>query len=330
MSLLLSGQTILITGAGGPAIHGMITSLSQSGATVIAVDMLDKSSGFYISDKSYVVPPGTSPDFYPKILDICKTNNVSAVVSVVDEELPHVSGLEAHGIPVIQPRAPFVNFALDKFVCMNELMTNRITAPPTFLLSSFTNQLPFPLFLKPRVGRGSRGASKIADSDALAHYINTTPYSLDNIIVQPYIAGTEYTVSVIVTRDGTVHSIVPKRIIKKDGVTKLAVTESVPAITSLCESIQHSFSADGPFNIQLIVDNNGIPYPFEINPRLSTSTTLTAASGVDELVGLIHLFLNPSSDYTFNDPQDGIVLVRHVVDQFMTLDRFNNFDVNKP
>ena len=31
MSSLLSGKTILVTGAGGPAIHGMITALKESG-----------------------------------------------------------------------------------------------------------------------------------------------------------------------------------------------------------------------------------------------------------------------------------------------------------
>ena len=149
------------------------------------------------------------------------------------------------------------------------------------------------------MGRGSRGASRIPDVDALSQYISTSSYAPDNVIVQPFIDGTEYTVSVIITRDGLLHSVVPKRIIKKEGVTKLAVTEHVPAINSLCESIQSRFAADGPFNIQLIVDKFGNPYPFEINPRLSTSTTLTSASGVDELIGLIQLFLEPSSGTVF-------------------------------
>ena len=327
MSSLLFGKTILVTGAGGPAIHGMITALKESGAFVISVDMLDKSSGFYISDKSYVIPAGTSPRFFQCILDICIDNNVSAVVSVVDEELPHVSLLEEHGIPVIQPRLPFINLALDKYVCMNQLSQRSIPVPPTYLLSEFTNQISFPLFLKPRVGRGSRGIARISNSDALRSYIDSTNHSTNNIIVQPYIEGTEYTVSVIITRDGAVHSVVPKRIIKKDGVTKLAVTENVPAIYELCQVIQSEFSADGPFNIQLIVDKFGTPYPFEINPRLSTSTTLTSAAGVDELVGLILLFLDKTSNFNFATPQEGVVLVRQVVDHFLPIDTFNSFDI---
>ena len=120
-------------------------------------------------------------------------------------------------------------FRPDKFVCMNELMTTVLPHLPP----SFYHHLPISYHFHSSsslVWVVVQGASKIADSDALAH-INTTPYSLENIIVQPFIEGIEYTVSAIVTRDGTVHSIVPKRIIKKDGVTKLAVTESVPAIT---------------------------------------------------------------------------------------------------
>ena len=121
MLKLLSGKTILITGAGGPAIYGMIMQLRQSGANVISVDMLDQSSGFYISDRSYVVPPGNDSNFFQSLLDICLQNDVAAVVSVVDEELPHVAKLEDYGIPVIQPRLPFVDLALDKYLCMRSL-----------------------------------------------------------------------------------------------------------------------------------------------------------------------------------------------------------------
>ena len=324
----LLNKTILLTGAGGPAMSGMISLLRDSGAKIITVDMLPQSSGFYLSDKSYVVPAGDSPDFLSCIKSICRTDHVSAVVSVVDEELPHVALLEDMGIPVIQPRLAFVDLALDKYRCMKMLASVGLPSPATFLLSDYKKTLPYPIFIKPRVGRGSRGAARIDNDISFDSYIANTTYSLDNLIVQPFIEGDEYTVSVVVSRDGVVHSVVPKKIIKKAGVTKLAVTKVNPVISRLCNDIQFNFKADGPFNVQLIVDRSGVAYPFEINPRFSTSTTLTAASGVNELVGLILLFLDPTFCYNFPSPKDNIVLVRHVVDHFMPLDEFDRFNIN--
>ena len=322
-SKILSGKNILLTGAGGPAISGMISLLREAGAYIVSVDMLHHSSGFYLSDKSYVVPPGDSPEFLSAITRICKDENISAVVSVVDEELPHILSLKSLGIAVVQPQLDFVKLALDKFNCMNHLSSVGLFAPKTFLASDYNHELSFPIFLKPRVGRGSRGAARINNIDEYKLYMQSTDYDLSSIIVQPFIFGTEYTVSVVVGPDGYVHSVVPKKIIKKLGVTKLAVTEIVPSITSLCHSIQNKLHANGPFNVQLILDDQGIPYPFEINPRFSTSTTLTASSGVNELVGAISLFLDPDSSFSFPQFTPGVVMIRQTVDTFCSLDEYH-------
>ena len=97
--------------------------------------------------------------------------------------------------------------------------------------------------------------------------------------------------SVVVWRDGIVRAVVPKEIIDKRGITRLAVTRKNDAIDRLCRNIQERLRADGPFNVQLRLDANGTPLPFEINPRFSTTVTLTQAAGVDELGSLVDMAL---------------------------------------
>ena len=98
MSAAYSSKTVLLTGAGGPAIAGMISVLRKWGYRIIAIDMLPFASGFYLADRAYVVPAGNAPDFLARLKEICLIEKVDAVISVVDEELPHVLELEALGI----------------------------------------------------------------------------------------------------------------------------------------------------------------------------------------------------------------------------------------
>ncbi len=328
MSAVYSSKTVLLTGAGGPAIAGMISVLRQWGYRIVAIDMLPYASGFYLADRAYVVPAGNAPDFLRRLEEICQAERVDAVISVVDEELQHVSALEAMGIAVIQPRPEFVKLSLDKLCCMRELRAAGINAPQTWMVNELPTSAPYPLFVKPRVGRGSRGCGKVQSHDELTAFVANSTYRPDQLIVQTFAEGIEYTVSVILWRDGEVQAVVPKQIISKVGVTKAAVTRSNTKIDSLCKSIQSRFRADGPFNVQLILDQDGEPWPFEINPRFSTSITLTNAAGADELGGLLSQALFGPDSYRMPTWQEGVVLVRHTTDQFMSEAQFKSVGVS--
>jgi carbamoyl-phosphate synthase large subunit len=320
-------KTVLLTGAGGPAPAGMISVLRNWGYRIVTVDMLQHSPAFYLSDKSYVVPAGNSSEFLPKLRSICKKEDVEAVISVVDEELLHVSKLEEDGIQVIQPRAEFVNLCLDKYRCMTELRSRGINAAETWLANEVPNNAPYPLFIKPRIGRGSRGIGKVTSPDELRKFLSASTYLAHELLAQPYIPGTEFTVSVVVWRDGEVQAVVPKEIISKVGVTKLAVTRKNKKIHDLCVEIQNEFRADGPFNVQLSLDEDGNPVLFEINPRFSTSITLTMAAGVDELGGILSQALFGGQSHQISDWKEGVVLVRHTTDQFLSEEEYRDKSV---
>jgi carbamoyl-phosphate synthase large subunit len=316
-------RTVLLTGAGGPAIAGMMSVLRQRGYRIVAVDMLPRSSGFFLADRSYVVPPGNAPSFFPALRQICADEGVDAVVSVVDEELPHVARLEALGIAVIQPDLAFVNLCLDKQACMRALRAAGLNAPETWPVTAIPGDARYPLFIKPRVGRGSRGCGTVDSPDALEAFVAASAYPASGLIAQPLVKGTEFTVSVVVWRDGEVQAVVPKQIISKVGVTKLAVTRRNDRIDALCRAIQQKLAANGPFNVQLIVDEAGEPWPFEINPRFSTSITLTNACGIDELGGLVSQATVGRDSWHFSDWKEGVVMVRHTMDQFISEREYN-------
>lgn len=138
----------------------------------------------------------------------------------------------------------------------------------------------------------------------------------EKLIVQQRIFGTEYTVSVICDNKGTIHGVVPKEIIIKQGITKLAVTRHNQAIDTICRAVQNELKANGPFNVQLMLDKQGIPWIFEINPRFSTSTTLTAVAFADEICGLAKERLIGNYPWPA-DFREGVVMVRRYMDSFL-------------
>lgn len=317
---------VLLTGAGGTALPFLIKLLQSKGYRVLAADMDSQAVGLYLADKGFVIPAGDSDDFLPVIRNICHQESVNVFIPLVDEELERSIDLEQEGTSVILPQKNFIKTCLDKYMLSKAFESFDIPQPKTYLLSEFENQIKFPFIIKPRVGRGSRGVSVINSTNQFEEYKKHTSNCAEQLIIQEYIDGSEYTVSVVVWRDGFVQAVVPKEIISKKGVTKMAVTRGNKKIDEVCRVIQKNMHADGPFNVQLKLDSIGNPKVFEINPRFSTSITLTIASGVDEMNLLIESSLSKDKNIKICEWREGIVLVRQSVDTFFS---DQEFDIKK-
>jgi carbamoyl-phosphate synthase large subunit len=310
-------KRILVTGAGGAATPHLIEHMRGLGMYVVAADADAEAAGLLLADKGYVIPFANTPAFLPAIRRICAAERINAVVPLVDEELLQCCDLREAGIFVLAPTADFIATCLDKLALMERLRGAGIAVPAGVCGDQAFAGLRFPLIAKPRTGRGSRGVRMLARAEeAHAYLADAAPAG---ILIQEFVDGVEYTVSVVVSPAGEVHAVVPKRIIAKRGITRLAATERNPAIEQVCVAVQQALRADGPFNVQLKVDaKSGVPMIFEINPRFSTTVTLTMASGIDEVAGLLIQGLDGPGTYRFGAWQSDVVLVRRGQDAFMS------------
>lgn len=307
--------TVVVTTAGSPSTSGMILRLRQQGYRVVATDIDANAPGLYLADHSYLVPPGDSDDFLPEIRRICALEDAAAIIPLVDEELMAVSLLEREGIPVLLPRPSFIKTCLDKHTLMRRLAAVGIGVPRT-LSATEHGGISFPVIVKPRCGRGSRGVTVCSSAHELERLLALGPYPASDLIVQERLSGPEFTVSVVVWRDGEVQAVVPKEVILKRGVTQFAVTRRHEEISRTCRAVQQELRADGPFNVQLCLDGDGMPRIFEINPRFSSTAPLTAAAGVDEVGGLLGQALSRGPRLT-DEWREGLVMVRRWTDEFL-------------
>lgn len=318
-----AGQlTVLVTGAGGAATPTLIEHLQGLGYRVIACDMDKHAAGLYFADKGYVIPPASDPHFVHSIMRICDRENACVVIPLVDEELMGMAnlvdgfrGVGGLSIKFIMPQLNFIKTCLDKWDCMRALRRVGEARVPIGDLFDGRCDPYYPSIIKPRVGRGSRGIHHIPHKGALLNALIRGDFQYsDALIAQEYIDGPEYTISVVCDYNNTVHAVVPKEIIDKRGITRIAVTRRNERIDAVCRGIAVALKPCGPFNVQLRM-RDGEPYVFEINPRFSTSVTLTMAAGCDEVGGLVALALG--KPYQWGEWREGVVLVRRTQDVVM-------------
>jgi carbamoyl-phosphate synthase large subunit len=304
---------VLITGMSGSAAFELITALQRTGEyRVIAVDAAEHAVGYAIADAHYIVPFAVDPAFEGALRRILDHERPEFIVPLVDEEILQVHAIidqhYAGRVNVVGPTAQFSETVLDKWVANHALEEAGVPVPATWLASD-AGGCSYPAIIKPRVGRGSRGLAYLDGPDSLADYLQAASQPADRYVVQEQVRGTEYTVSVVVSPDGHVHAVVPKEVVSKKGITQVGVTRSVPSIEALGRLIQQRLAANGPFNVQLMLTDDGRPIVFEVNPRLSTTTVLTMAAGVDELA----IVLRASRGLPV-EPQSfipGLMMLRH-------------------
>jgi carbamoyl-phosphate synthase large subunit len=206
---------------------------------------------------------------------------VSLVVPTIDDELtPFALAVPAFakiGTCVAVSAAETTTTCNDKYETCRVLRAKNIAAARSFLPNELPERPQFPLFIKPRFGRGSVAAYTIRDARELAFFLG---YVADPV-VQEYLDGPEYTIDMLCDFAGRPLSIVPReRVVIRAGVTDRGRTTKDPQLMGLARACAEALPFVGPVNIQCrVVD--GRPVVFEINPRFSGGIPLTIHAGAD-------------------------------------------------
>ena len=313
---------ILFTGACGVFVKYLAESLPADWQkNIFLADMNHNKLRKIKKYKIIHIPKATDLNFTNKIAKVIKNNQIKIVVSVVDEELLKLSRLSKKlKFIVIQPKYNFISFCLDKYQCGKKLYNEGINNYKTYLLNNYNNEFEFPIILKPRHGRGSRGVYIVKNlkSFNLQKKKIIKLKKKNQYVVQKCFKGKEYTVSVVCNESNTDYNILPKRIILKKGVTRKAITEKNKFIISKCKKIIKKFKPSGPFNVQCIVYENNVEI-FEINPRFSTSSTLSIAAGLSEVKLMIYSVLKKNINLKKINWKVNVKLTRTRRDKFTNL-----------
>lgn len=285
---------ILITAASRrvPLIRTFVQGLKRLGlkGNVIATDMNDLSPGLYVSNRRYLVPLTSDPQYIPIIKTICFKERIHLLIPTIDDELPlfgrYRDEFRAIGVHVAVSSEQTGLICNDKRHTAEFLRERGVPFVPTWLPAELDfSRLRYPLFLKPRNGRGSVGAFTIGSERDLRFFLEYVP----DPVVQPFLAGREFTVDVLADFSGKVVSAVPReRMVVRAGVTDRGRTVSHPGMIEAAVQAARALDIRGPANIQLKLQEDN-PTIFEVNPRFSGGIPLTIAAGADFPAWLIEM-----------------------------------------
>lgn len=275
-------KKLLISGVGGSLFPYLFKKLNDK-YELFFLDSDEMVLKLYPDEKIFIVPLVKDQNFEDEVIRIINDNKIDFYIPLIDEEIIKAINIgERVGIKILAPSEEFVTLTLDKYKLMHALSMYKISIIETVTANNFKNEIKYPIFLKPNVGRGSRGIKKINTNEEFEAYFILEDYQKEEVLVQPFIDGEEYTVSVTVNNLNKTIAIVPKLVFVKEGITKHARSIKHKGIESVCKKIVELFKPCGSFNVQLKIMCD-IIYIFEINPRYSTTLVLSIESGINEI-----------------------------------------------
>jgi carbamoyl-phosphate synthase large subunit len=293
-------KNILVSGASGIIGYGILRSLKMSnkdiklfGTTIY----LDSPAEGFCDVFEQAVP--TNDESYIKWLTgIIKKHHIDLLIPGIEADMykwvNHIDEIENSGAKVVINNKELIELCEDKWLFYEKLKSfNTENAIDTSLEGDFielTNKFGLPFLLKPRRGHGSKGIIKVYD----AEIFKSAQSELGKYLMAQPIVGsdeTEYTTSAFCDGEGGVYTYMTlKRRLAKDGYTDKAEVVDLKGVNEILLELCKNLKPLGPTNFQFRMDN-GILKLLEINPRISSSTSIRAKFGYNESLIAVEYFL---------------------------------------
>lgn len=242
---------------------------------VYTLDITKYSSALYYGDDYFVIEKDFSnlDKYINKVIDICISKKVDAVITLIDPELEllakNKAKFESNGIIPIVSDLETISLTFDKYIFFEKLRDS-FPVVPTWksvhdcLLAINNREVCFPIFAKIRNGSGSVGICKVEDLNALKSYS-----SFDNYVFQPYLLKNEYGMDMYfdMISGKLVSYFIKKKINMRSGETDKSISIKNRELENLALKLT-SFNFRGPIDMDIFEDSDGNFIINEINPRI--------------------------------------------------------------
>jgi len=320
-------MTIMVTGAGAIIGYGVLRSLraTRPDFKLIAADLFPDAVGQNWSDVFEVAPLTSSAVYNSWLRDCIKRHSVDLLIPGIEQDVFHYANATElfSGVsvcPVIN-RVGLINLCRDKWYMHESLReAGHESRIPTRLSGEFDelkNEFGLPFLLKPRTGYASKGIARIFSREDFFVLKNKLGSEL---MAQPIVGSEneEYTVGVFGDGQGSVcASITLQRKLSREGATSKAFVRKISELDRVVSELCSMFRPKGPTNMQFR-QAEGRWYLLEINPRISSSTSLRAAFGYNEADMCVQHYLEKKQ---INQP---VVRAGHAVRYIADIVTFKN------
>ena len=280
---------ILSAGTRNRVVQYFRKTLAGKG-TVVATDMSQLAPAIYEADKHYIVPRMTDATYLDAVLDICKKEAITGVLSLIDPELSllaeHKAEFEALGTIVIGSSYELCEMSLDKFQMYNWLTAHGYRCAKSymdkeaFFADVDAGLIDYPVFVKPDRGSASISISKVYDREM----VELLFVHEDSLMIQEFLDGQEIGADVYIDMiSGEIVSIfTKKKILMRAGETDKAESFKDDNLFALIKEFVSEAGYRGQLDID-IFEVNGEYYISEVNPRFGGGYPHAYECGADHM-----------------------------------------------
>ena len=274
------------------------------GDKVVATDMQLSAPALQAADVKLQVPAVYDPKYIDITLNICKEQNIDALISLNDLELPILSEnkarFEALGVKVIVSDPEVIDIAFDKYKTAQWVESIDLNAPKTYVTLASAKEalakgeIAFPLFMKPRWGSGSIGLETIDDMEELDIYYHllmkkikktilaTASVGDEYIMIQEKLTGNEFGLDVMNDLEGNNVAVsVKQKLAMRAGETDKAITVDLPVVREMGATIGRNLKHIGNLDVDIMQRANGDYCVLELNPRFGGGYPFSYEAGAN-------------------------------------------------
>ncbi len=308
-------QNVLLLSSGSKVTLAQIVARSckKRGITLHATDKDENVPTSHFVDSFQAIKQEHWPS---RLLKYCLDHNVGLIIPSRHADLQELAqeseNFSNQGIQIGISSLDTIDLCIDKYSTYQFLQKNGLPSPDTFLLGhdsikSLKNDCS--LFIKPAKGSGSSGVRLVNSVSE----ITTAELSGDHI-AQAVAKGIEYTINVYVSNKGECICAIPhRRVIVDGGESVQAITERIPTLVKLAQSISTALpGAWGPLNIQAFYEpKSDTAKVIEINPRVGGGFSLADQAKGTFMEWLIQEALENRQLKPFSNWTNGLRMMRY-------------------
>lgn len=285
---------ILSSGTRNKIVQYFVRELNGQGK-VIATDMSNLAPAIYDADKFYIVPKMTDPTYLDVILKICKDEKISGVLSLIDPELSLLAmnkdKFNEIGTTVIGSSYDLCEMSLDKYQMYKWLSKHGYHCAKSYMdKEKFyedinSENITYPVFVKPARGSASIAISKVYDKETLELLFAHD----EGLMIQEFLNGQEIGADVYIDMiSGEIVSIFTKKKLKmRAGETDKAVSFKDEKLFDLIKKFVSEAGYRGQIDID-IFEINGEYYISEVNPRFGGGYPHAYESGANHMSFIVN------------------------------------------
>lgn len=294
-------SNVLVTGVGAVIGYGIIKSIKKipgDSINVVGIDIFSDAVGRHWCDHFVQGIYAQSDEFGSFIHNIISEYDIDLIIPGIEQDVDALSKMIKEGS--LSPDMVALNSELALDIFQDKLNTSKIQeeldiphipyidSKSATTSSDVVNVCGLPCIYKPYSSYAGKGLAILHEQSEI-----DSKLALQGGIFQKYIRSSkEYTVSIFGLDDGSfINPIAFERHLGPDGATHKAKVIDFSLFESNVRILSERTKPKGPTNFQFIA-NNGEFLLLEVNPRISSSTSMRQKFGVNEAQMCIQYYLN--------------------------------------